>query len=225
MRSALSLAALVALSPLLSPAPAAADEVEEISPAERQLQLAREDFAKGDYTRAVQACESALRLDSGLKEAFKIKGLALEQLGERDDARAMLKAYETLASGLPPDPEVVAALERLEAPAVNPIPIVFLGAGSGLAVAGFVMHGTAFQAGKEFTDAPQPVARLPEYEALYDRNVAGLALGVAGAALAGAGAGLLVASLIDGPDAFSGRLMPSLSAGPGGIAVGLHGRW
>ncbi len=224
MRSSLLLAALVATAPMLAPPPAHADEP-ELSPAERQLQLAREDFAKGDYTRAVQASESALRLDSGLKEAFKIKGLALEQLGERDDARAMLKAYQTLNSGLPDDEDVVAALDRLDAPAVHPAPLILLGAGSGLAVAGFVMHGTAFTAGKEFTETPQPIARFGEYEALYDRNVAGLALGVAGAAMAGAGAGLLIASLIDGPDVLSARVLPTFSAGPGGIALGLHGRF
>lgn len=195
----------------------------EITPAERQLELARADFAKGDFARAIQACESALRLDSGMKEAFKIKGLALEQLGEREDARAMLKAYETLNSGLPDDADVGEALERLDSPAVHPAPLILLGAGSGLAVAGFVLHGVAFQGGQEFQETPQPVARFTEYKSLYDQNIAGLALGVAGAALAGAGAGLLVASLVEGPNALA--VMPSFSAGPGGFALGLHLRW
>lgn len=218
---ALLLAGLL-LAPM-APAVAHADEAEELTPAERQIQLAREDFAKGDYTRAVQACESALRLDSGMKEAFKIKGLALEKLGEREDARAMLKAYQTLNSGLPDDPDVTAALERLEAPAVHPLPVVLLGAGSALAVAGFAMHGTAFEAGKEFTETAQPIARLPEYQTLYDRNVAGLALGVAGAAMAGAGAGLLIATIIEGPDVLAAT--PVFGVGPGGVSVGIVGRW
>ncbi len=219
---------LIVLSTMLfimaGPASAIAQDVES-TPAERQLELARQDFAKGDFTRAIQACDSALRLDSGMKEAFKLKGLALAELGEREDARAMLKAYQTLNSGLPDDPEVVAALETLDGVKVHPLPILFLGAGSGLAVAGFVLHGTAFQAGKEFTTSAQPVARLSEYQALYARNVAGLALGVTGAALAGAGAGLLIAQLADGPEAFAVRALPWASGGPGGFALGVSGRW
>ena len=205
---------------------AQADEASaEMTPAQRQLQLAREDFAKGDFTRSIQACDSALRLDSGLKEAFKIKGLALEQLGEREDAKAMLKAYQTLNSGLPDEPEVEDALARLEAPSVHPLPILLLGTGSALAVVGFVMHGTAFDAGKEFTTTPQPIARFAEYEALYTRNAVGLGIGVTGAAMAGAGVGLLVVHLVDGPSAFTSAAVPYVVAGPGGLAMGISGRF
>jgi tetratricopeptide (TPR) repeat protein len=224
MRTLAPVLGLVFLLAGLVPAPAHADD-DEITPAERQLQLAREDFAKGDFARAIQASDSALRLDSGMKEAFKIKGLALEQLGEREDARAMLKAYQTLNSGLPDDPQVLDALERLDRPAVHPLPILLLGAGSGLVVVGFVLHGTAFDSGKQFTDTPQPISRFAEYEALYNRNIAGLALGVAGSALVGVGVGLFVVQLVDGPSAFATGPMPYLSAGPGGVAVGIGGRW
>ena len=49
---ALLLAALLATT--MAPTSVYAEEA-ELTPAERQLQLAQEDFAKGDYTRAIQA--------------------------------------------------------------------------------------------------------------------------------------------------------------------------
>jgi tetratricopeptide (TPR) repeat protein len=89
--------------------------------AARQVQLARSDIEDGHYERAISACDSALRLDATAQEAFKLKGLALEQLGQIDDARGMLLAYKSLRSGLPDDPEVEAALARMKRPAAVPV--------------------------------------------------------------------------------------------------------
>ena len=109
----LGLVLVLALTAALAfPAEAWADAPEE---AARQVEMAKADLAAGRYDLAIGACDSALRLDPGLREAFKVKGLALERLGRLDDARSMLLAYETLRAGLPPDPEVQSVLERIDA--------------------------------------------------------------------------------------------------------------
>ena len=106
---------LLGLLVLLTALPAAAEEEEDplVAQATRQLELARSDLESGAYERAVKACDSALRLDPTNREAFKIKGLALHKLDKLDDAQAMLMAYESLRSGLPPDPEVAEIMEKI----------------------------------------------------------------------------------------------------------------
>ena len=101
---------------LLAPAlPSAAAHAADagVAQAERQIELAREDLAAGNFERAVAACNSALRLDPTRSEAFKLKGLALEKLGRLDQAAGMFMAYDTLRSGLPKDPEVEEAVARI----------------------------------------------------------------------------------------------------------------
>ena len=99
--------ALLALSPRASYA-----GLEE--EADRQIQLAEEDLAAGNYERAAASAASALRLDPGRHEAFVIRGLALQGLGRLEDAAGLLRAYLDLRGTLPADERVAPALAEIE---------------------------------------------------------------------------------------------------------------
>ena len=108
----LILAALVLASPALTPRFAHAGMEEE---AGRQLGFARAELDKGEYERAIKSAESALRLDPTLYDAFVIKGLAYEGLGNLPLAESLLVAYQELRKGLVAHPEVAPALARIQA--------------------------------------------------------------------------------------------------------------
>lgn len=81
--------------------------------AARQIALAREDLAAGNYERAVNAASSALRLNPLLYEGLIIKGLAYEQLHETMLAYSLLITYQDLSRGMVENPLVEPALDRL----------------------------------------------------------------------------------------------------------------
>ena len=105
---------LLALALLLAaglPSTAAAGIEEE---ATRQLELAEEDLAAGNFERAAASAASALRLNPALQEALVTRGLALKGLGRLEDAAALLRAYADLRGTLPLDERVQPALDDIE---------------------------------------------------------------------------------------------------------------
>lgn len=256
MRSAPLLAFLLAVqvaAVTLAPAPAVAEGLEE--EAMRQVSLARDDLEAGQYERAVAACDSALRLDPSREvqqEAFKIKGLALEQLERFDEARGMLLAFKSLRSGLPDDPEVEAALARMERPDEPPpeeredplprreprpkpkppsesvlIPVLAAIAGAGVSGVGWALHGTAYNEASARMDLDAGIyfGSSASYETLYDRNKLGLQLGVGGAGVAGVGVALaLVAATREASaNTSASKPVPWVMPGPGGVVFGVAG--
>ncbi len=104
-------AALVAVLVLCLAATAGAQTDGEAS---RQLELAEQDLAAGNYERAATAAASALRLDPSLVDALVVKGLAYKELGRLEDAENLLRTYLDLRGSLPVDERVPAALMDLE---------------------------------------------------------------------------------------------------------------
>lgn len=82
--------------------------------AERQLEFGRKELAQANFERAIASAESALRLDPAAYEAFIIKGLAYEQLGQLDLARSLLVAYLEITKGATQDPTAAVAMARIE---------------------------------------------------------------------------------------------------------------
>ena len=83
--------------------------------AERQLGFARAELTQGQYARAIASAESALRLNPAAYEAFLVKALAYEQLGELELASSLLVAYQEITKGLDRDPRAEEALARVRA--------------------------------------------------------------------------------------------------------------
>lgn len=222
--------------------------------AARQVVLAREDIEAGQYERAISACDSALRLDATAQEAFKLKGLALEQLGHIDDARGMLLAYKSLRSGLPDDPEVEEALARMARPTgtatvvvkEQPPPekpprprrerkpppkdavmaVVVMLAGGGVCAAGFGTHALAYDTAAPNLHGTVYVGDSAEYAQLHELNQRGFQIGVGGAVVAGIGLTLTIMSAARHARDVSAPAgpLPWASAGPDGGMVGLTGR-
>jgi len=222
---------LLLFLPLLASAAGLEDE------AKRQVALCRADFDAGQFERAIAGCDSALRLDPSREiqwEAFKLKGLALEQLGQLDDARAMLMAFKSLRSGMQDDPEVEAAWARIESGrderGVGPglrraaIPgLATLGGGVVLGGVGFGLGGGAWVSAQENLAAQQGLyfGARPEYEGLKTQHEVGLGLGIAGVGVAAGGAvWTIVSSLQGGPKT---ALLPVLDARPGRLVLGIGG--
>ena len=103
-------ALLLLVSPLLAPLPALAGSSEE---AARQIELAEEDLAAGNYERAAASAASALRLDPGRTDALVVRGLALKGLGRLEDAASLLRTYRDLRGPLPVDERVEPALAEI----------------------------------------------------------------------------------------------------------------
>jgi len=82
--------------------------------AERQLQLAEEDLEAGNCERAAASAASAQRADPSRHEAFVVRALALQCLGDLEDAAALLRAYKVLRGKLPLDERVEPALAEIE---------------------------------------------------------------------------------------------------------------
>jgi len=97
---------------LAAPAAAHAQPFEE---AERQLSLAEDDYAAGRFEAAASGARSAFRLDGTLHGALVVQGLALRELGQAQEATAMLRTYLTIRQGLEVDPRAAATLVLLEA--------------------------------------------------------------------------------------------------------------
>jgi len=108
---------LLVAPPLLTPTPAVAGIEDE---AERQLGFARAELDRGEYERAIKSAESALRLEPTLYDAFVIKALAYEGLGNLALAESLLVAYQELRKGLSQHPDVAPALERMRANQESP---------------------------------------------------------------------------------------------------------
>lgn len=188
--------------------------------ATRQVSLCRDDYQAAQYERAIAACDSALRLDPSREiqqEAFKLKGLALEQLGRLDDARSMLLAFKSLRSGLPDDPEVEAAIARIdraqeraraaEQPPVREpppprerrrpkpmseavlVPMLITIGGAGASAAGWALHGVSYNeaALNLVADEELYFGTSAGYQTLFDQNKLGLQIGLGGAGVAGVG--------------------------------------
>ncbi len=223
------LLALLVLAP-----PAQASDLED--EAKRQVELARADFANGAFERAANACTSALRLDPTRREAFKIKGLALEQMGQEKEALAMLGAYQSLSSGLAPDATVQEAVARLEQKLevrVSPVPAILLAGGGVLAVGGFGVSAVGWsQAGPQLnTEHDIYLGKPATYQAAHGLNVSGFILGSIGSGVAIAGLVSLIAQEKKIEDARTlppprqAAILPFVSAGPDGAAFGLIGAW
>jgi len=251
LRFLLALALAVPSAGPLSVACAVAGDLEE--EARRQVELAREDFDAGAYERAMAACDSALRLDPGRDvqtEAFKLKGLSLEQLGERDDARAMLLAFNSLRTGLPDDPEVEAALARMDEPrpAQPPpptrraprerrpppepmsqqvlFPLLATIGGAGASAAGFTVMGLSYDeaAPNLHVDRALYVGPRDDYVTLQERNKLGFQIGLGGAAVAGVGLVMtLVAAAREAPSRQAAAPVPWIVTSTDGWMLGLAG--
>ena len=102
--------ALAALA--VSPTTSLASGVKE--EATRQLDFARAEISEGDFERALQSADSALRLEAPAHEVFLLKGLAYEGLGQLHWAEAMLMAHIVALAGLEPTAEATAALQRAD---------------------------------------------------------------------------------------------------------------
>ena len=249
----------VVLALALAPAlPASAQGLEE--EAARQVALCRDDFQAGHYERAISACDSALRLDPSREvqqEAFTLMGLAFEQLDKLDDARGMFLAFKSLRSGLPDDPEVEAALARLDAaqerereastpPPRDPpprrertppkpiseqvlIPVLVTIGGAGASAAGWALHGVSYNNAAPDLLQSQGLyfGTSNDYQTLYDQNKLGLQIGLGGAGVAGAGLVLtLVAASREASrntSAAAPTVVPWMTAGPGGVVIGIGG--
>lgn len=92
--------------------PASAGMEEE---ADRQLGFARQELSQGNFDRAIASAESALRLNPAAYEAFLVKGLAYEQLGEVELASSLLVAYQEITKGQTQDPRAAEAVDRIRA--------------------------------------------------------------------------------------------------------------
>ena len=99
------------LAGLAAPAVCFAGASEE---AERQLTFARRELEQSRYDRAITSAESALRLDPTAVDAFVLKALAYEGLGEVELAESLLIAYLEITKDLPRDPSASQALARLQ---------------------------------------------------------------------------------------------------------------
>ena len=218
------------LAVFLLSATAHAGDIED--EARRQVDLAKEDFANGVFERAVNSCNSALRLDPAQREAFRVKGFALEQLGREKEALAMLRAYESLSSGIQTDASVGEAIARLEKKLevrVSPVPAILVVGGGTVAVAGLVTSVASWERVQREKTYGYYWGSVVEYEAQRQTHVAGLVVtGVgAGMAVGGAVAGLLQAAKIKKSTRIDGsaQVMPWMSGGPDGAALGIVGRW
>lgn len=141
----------------------------------RQLELAEEDLAAGNFERAAASAASALRLDPGLHEALVTRGLALKGLGRVDDAGALLRAYRDLRGSLPLDARVEPALAAIEAaeraddggrpPSVSQAPTEELPAGPLVVVYGpasdVAASEAAYSAARPFLGGQPAAAALP----------------------------------------------------------------
>lgn len=203
--------------------------------AKRQVELAKVDFANGVFERSISACNSALRLDPAQREAFKVKGFALEQVGQEKEALAMLRAYQSLSSGITREPAVEEAIVRLEQKLevrVSPVPAILL-VGGGVLAAGGVATAVAAWARIDREKAYGYYwGSFSQYDNQRATHITGLVITGAGAGLAVSGlvTGLLQAAKIkkstkiDAPER-AAEVLPWMGAGPDGAAVGIVGRW
>ncbi len=221
------------LAVLLMAGAARAGELQD--EARRQVELAKEDFANGIFDRSVSACDSALRLDPAQREAFKVKGFALEQLGREKEALAMLRAYQSLSTGIAPEPAVGEAIARLEQKLevrVSPVPTILLVGGGVLAAGGAATAVSAWARIEREKAHGYYWGSFSQYDNQRATHITGLVITGAGAGLAVTGlvTGLLQAARIkkttqvDTP-ARAAQVLPWMGAGPDGAAVGVVGRW
>ena len=90
------------------PQPSGADEARErLDEGERLLE-------RGECGPAQDLAQAALKLDPSLTRALRLKGLALECMGQLDRARSILLAYLEIRPGETPDPVAMRGLERIE---------------------------------------------------------------------------------------------------------------
>lgn len=75
--------------------------------AEQYLDQAYDHYERDEYDKTLEACDTALELDPDLADAHNVRGVVLEALGNRLDAR---KAYE---QAIRLDPDHIEARENL----------------------------------------------------------------------------------------------------------------
>jgi hypothetical protein len=114
----LSIAMALLVAGPLGPAPlgariARADDLTMELEAKRQLDFAREELAKQEWERALKSADSALKLNPSLYEAFVVKALCYEGLGDLRLAESLLLAYSDVTAGLQPSAEADEALARI----------------------------------------------------------------------------------------------------------------
>lgn len=218
---------------LISGALAHAGELED--EAQRQVELAKEDFANGIFDRSISACNSALRLDPAQREAFKVKGFALEQVGREKEALAMLRAYQSLSTGIAAEPAVEKAIARLEQKLevrVSPVPAILGVGGAVLAAGGAATAISAWARIEREKTFGYYWGSFSQYDNQRATHITGLVLTGAGVGLAAAG---LVSGLVQSAKVKSSRqietpdraaqVLPWMGAGPDGATIGIVGRW
>jgi tetratricopeptide (TPR) repeat protein len=82
--------------------------------AARQLELAEADLVDGNFERAAASAQSAFRLDGSLHGALVVRGLALKELGQLDQARGLLTTYLDLRGSLAADERAAPAIVEIE---------------------------------------------------------------------------------------------------------------
>jgi tetratricopeptide (TPR) repeat protein len=227
------LSGCLAVSLMLSGALAHAGELED--EAKRQVELAKEDFANGIFDRSISACNSALRLDPAQREAFKVKGFALEQVGREKEALAMLRAYQSLSTGIAAEPAVDEAIARLETKLevrVSPVPAILGVGGAVLAVGGAATAVSAWARIEREKTVGYYWGSFSQYDNQRATHITGLILTGAGVGLGAAGlvAGLVQSRKITKSKEFeapkrAAQVLPWMGAGPDGATMGIVGRW
>ncbi len=82
--------------------------------AAKQLQLAEDELESDQFEQAAASAASALRLDPSLHSAMVVRALALQRLGQLEDAAGLLRAYRDLRGTLSIDDRVEPALAAIE---------------------------------------------------------------------------------------------------------------
>jgi|GEM_PF-2391800 len=98
---------------LLTALPAFGQADYAVKQSERQLEFAQEEFADGDYEKALRSAESALRLVPELHGAILLKAQAYEALEQFPLAESTLLAYLETAPPVEQDPMARIALDRV----------------------------------------------------------------------------------------------------------------
>ncbi len=190
--------------------------------ARRQLEFAKQEVVEKNFEKALTSAESALRLHPALYDAFVLKALAFEGLGDLKTAESFLIAYRDLTPEEKRLPELPEAMRRvsLAQASAGPQPIE----GDRAAV----VRGLS---GLSAEDVPSVPAGSEEFarwllieqrrQVLTARRDIGGALLAGGAGLAGLGGGLvgaMVAASQTSPD--DPNIENGHAAGLGALASG-----
>ncbi len=194
------LAGLLLLLVLAISGPAFADDEQ----AKRQLDLAEQDLADGNWERAAASAASAFRLDGALHQALVVRALALMEMGQLEAAKGLLTAYVDLRGALEADRRVEPAMERIEVSLVptgpgaraqvaprRPIGVALLISGLAAGAAGLIIAGASHSQGAGIADemgTPAAFdARYADYEAARTGEQVGVGVAIGGGVVAAVG--------------------------------------